>query len=173
MVAATHPLRYLAETTDFDITYKQEDFELPAFSDVSWGSNPDIGKSTSSYIVMLLNVPVSLKVGLQGLTAQPKMKVHLGVAVLTEEAPVIFSNTMQGLEFCTPFDNVPVYTDSNTSALHVAAYLTYSLGVKRVTLRYFFSQKPAKEGIISIYYMKAEYTPADVGTRHLTKLRIK
>ena len=70
MAATKHLLRYLAGTTNFEITYKRGGFKLTAFSDANWGNNPDNGKSTSSYIVFLSNGPVSFKVGLQGLTAQ-------------------------------------------------------------------------------------------------------
>ena len=64
MGAAKHLLRYLAGSTDFSITYKQGGFRLVTFSDANWGNNPDNGWSTSSYIVMLANAPISFKVGL-------------------------------------------------------------------------------------------------------------
>ena len=69
MGAAKHLLHYLAGSADFSITYKQGDFKLTAFSNADWGANPDSGKSTSSYITMLSNGPISFKVGIQGLTA--------------------------------------------------------------------------------------------------------
>ena len=45
--AAKHLMRYLAGTTDFIIVYKKTGFKLTAFSDSSWGNNPDNGNSTS------------------------------------------------------------------------------------------------------------------------------
>ena len=59
MGAAKHLLRYLAGTTDFIIVYKKGGFKLTAFSDSNWGNNPDNGKSTSCYIMMLSRAPVS------------------------------------------------------------------------------------------------------------------
>ena len=59
MGAAKYLLRYLAESTDFSVTYKQGGFRLVAFSDANWGNNPNKGRSTSSYIVMLVNAPIS------------------------------------------------------------------------------------------------------------------
>ena len=64
MGAAKHLLRYLAGSTDFSITYKQGDFKLTAFSDANCKANPDNGKSTSSYIIMFFNGPISFKVGI-------------------------------------------------------------------------------------------------------------
>ena len=59
MAAAKHLLCYLAGSINLFITYKQGGFTLAAFSDSNWGNNPDCDKSTSLYIVMLANGPIS------------------------------------------------------------------------------------------------------------------
>ena len=46
MGAAKHLLRYLAGSTDFSITYKQDGFRLAAFSDDNRGNNLDNGRCT-------------------------------------------------------------------------------------------------------------------------------
>ena len=66
MGAPKHLLRYLAGSTDFSITYKQGGFKLTTFSDANWGANPDNGKSTSPYTIMLSNGQTSFKAGIQG-----------------------------------------------------------------------------------------------------------
>ena len=66
MRAAKHLLRYLAESTDLSIIYKQGVFKLVAFSDANWGENPDNRKSSSSSIIMLSSGLISFKVGIQG-----------------------------------------------------------------------------------------------------------
>ena len=77
LVAAKHALRYLAGTTDFHITYKKEGFKLVAFSDWNWANDPDNGKSTSSYLMMLGNAPVSFKSNLQSLTVMSTIEAEL------------------------------------------------------------------------------------------------
>ena len=151
MAAAKHLLRYLAETTNFAITYKRGGFKLTAFSDANWGNNPDNGKSTSSYIAFLSDGPVSFKVGLQGLTAQSTMEAELVAAALTMKEAVFCSNMTKELGFGMRFNNVPVYID-NASTLHVAGNQTYSPRVKHVALRFYFVQELVKEGRISIHY---------------------
>ena len=136
MRTAKHLLRYLAGSTDFSITYKQGSFRLAAFSDANWGNNPDNGRSTSSYIVMLANAPISFKVGLQGLTAQSTMEAELAAAALAMKEAVFCSNIMSELGFDKSFGSVPLYID-NTSALHVAGNRTYSPRAKHIALRYF------------------------------------
>ena len=64
MGAAKHVLRYLAGSVNFSITYKRGGFKPTTYTDAEWGGNPDNGESTSSYIVMLANGPISFKVGL-------------------------------------------------------------------------------------------------------------
>ena len=90
MAAAKHLLRYLAGTTDHVITYNQGGFQLTAFSDANWGSNPDNGKSTPSYLIFLSNGPISFKVGLQGLTAQSTMEAELVAAAFTMKGAIYY-----------------------------------------------------------------------------------
>ena len=70
IVPPKYLLRYVSGSTDFSITHKQGGLKIAAFADVNRGKNPDDGKSTSSYIVMLASDVISLKVGLEGLLAQ-------------------------------------------------------------------------------------------------------
>ena len=75
--AAKRLFCYLAVSTDFSITNTQVGLRLAAFSDANWGNNPDNGRSTPSFIVILANALISFKVGLQGLTAQSTMEAEL------------------------------------------------------------------------------------------------
>ena len=126
MGAEVHLLRYLVGSTDFFIAYKQGDFRVASFSDANWGNNPDNGWSTSSYIVMLANAPISFKVGLQGLTAQSSMEAELvGAALAMKEEAVFCSNMMSELGFEKSFGSVPFYID-DTSAT-VPTFLAQSI----------------------------------------------
>ena len=103
MGAAKQLLRYLAGTTDFSIVYKRGGFKLSAFSDANWGNNPDNGKSTSAYIVMLSKAPISFKSGIQSLTAMSTMEAELVASALTMKEAVFCSNMMTELGFGQPF----------------------------------------------------------------------
>ena len=99
MGAAKHLLRCLAGSIDFNITYRKGGFNLTTFSDVNWCSNPDNGKSTSSYVVIMCNKPVSFKVGIQGLTAQSTMEAELVAAALRMKEAVYCVGMMGELGF--------------------------------------------------------------------------
>ena len=61
MGVAKNLLRSLARSVNVSIGYKRGGFKLTACPDANWSSNSDNGKSTSSYISMLINDPISLK----------------------------------------------------------------------------------------------------------------
>ena len=166
MGAANHLLRFLVGSTDFFIIYKQGGFKLAAFSDANWGNNPDNGKSTSSYIVMLANGPITFKVGLQGLTAQSTMEAELVAAALTMKE-AFCKSMVQELGFKDGFNSVPIFID-NTSALHIAGNRTYSPR-ENIALRHFFIQELVEDGTITIHYAKTQDQLADTGTKHLDK----
>ena len=93
MVAAKHTVRYLAGTTDFSITNERGGFKLAVISDSNWTNNPDHGKSTSCYLSILCDAPISFKSGLQGLTAMSNMEAELVASALAMKGRVFCSNT--------------------------------------------------------------------------------
>ena len=169
MRAAKHLLRYLTGSTDFSITYKQGGFKLTAFSDANWGANPDSEKSISN-IIILSNGPISFKVGIQGLTAQPTLEAKLVAAAFTMKEANFCSNMMLELCFKERFDSVPLYI-YDTLALHVAGNRTYSPRAKHIALTYFFVQELVEEGKITTHFVKTQDQIADLGTKHVNNHR--
>ncbi|CAB1120611.1 unnamed protein product [Ectocarpus sp. CCAP 1310/34] len=172
MVAAKHTLRYLAGTIDFSITYKKGGFKLATFSDSNWANNPDNGKSTSSYLTMLANAPMSFRSGLQGLTAMSTMEAELVASALAMKEAVFCSNMMTELGFGKEFAQLPVYCD-NTATLHALGNRSFSSRTKHIALRFFFIRELVTEGKISIHYFPTEDNLADIGTKHFNKHRFE
>ena len=170
MGADKHLLRYVAGMVDFRVTYKQGGLRLSVDSDADWGNNPDNGKSTSAYIMMVCNGPVSFKVGMQGLTAQSTIQAKLVAGALTMMEAVFRKNMMTELDFKEDFKCVPLHID-NTSPLHVAGNQTYSSRAKHVALSYFYICEIIKEGHVSIHYVPTDKQLADLGTKFLIKQR--
>ena len=166
MGAVKHVLRYLAGSVNSPITYKRGGYKITTYTDANWGGNPDNDKSTSAYIVMLANGPISFIVGLQSLTAQLTMEAELVAAATAMKGSFFCRNMMTELGSTGGFWSVPVYIDS-TSALHVAGNRTFSPRAKHIALRYFFIQELVKEGKVTIYFVKTELQLADLGTKHL------
>ena len=99
MRAAKHVPRYLAGSVNFPITYKRSGFKLTTYTDANWGGNSDNAKSTSSYIVMIANGPISFKVGLQSLTAQSTMEAELRVSCHRDEGVTLLQKHDDGTRF--------------------------------------------------------------------------
>ncbi|CAM9353948.1 unnamed protein product, partial [Ascophyllum nodosum] len=141
-------------------------FKLTTYTDTNWGGNPDKGKSTSSYIGILTNGPLSFKVNLQSLTAQSAMEAELMTAAIVMKKSLFCRNMVTELGFTEGFWSVLVYID-NTSALQVAGNETFSPRAKYIALRYVFVQELVKEGKVTIHFVKTEQQLADLGTKHL------
>jgi len=172
MVAAKHILRYLAGSTDFKIVCKKGGFKLTAFSDSNWANNPDNGKSTSCYIMMLARAPISFKSGLQSLTAMSTMEAELVVSALAMKEAVFCMNMLTELGFGEQFVQVPLHCD-NTATLHALGNRSYSSRTKHIALRYFYIRELVSEGKISTHYISTKDNPADIGTKHFAKPRFQ
>ena len=116
-MAAKNALRYLAGTTDVDITYKKDGFKLADFSDSNWAKNPDNEISTTSYLMLIANAPVSFKPNQQSLTAMSIMEAELVASAFEMKEAVFWLNMLTELGFGKEFAQVPLYCD-NTATLH-------------------------------------------------------
>ena len=143
MGAAKHLLRFLAGITDFTIVYKKGGFKLTAFSDSSWCNNPENGKSTSCYMMMLSRAPVSCKSGVQSLTAMSTMEAGLVASALTMKEAVSCLNILTDLGFGKEFEQLPLHID-NTATLHVIGNRAFSSRTKRIALRFFYIRELVK-----------------------------
>ena len=168
MGAAKHVLWYLAGSVNLPITCKRGDFKLTTYTDANWGGNLDNVKSSSSYIVMVTNGPISFKVGLQSLIAQSTVEAELVAAATAMKESLFCRNIMMELGFTEGVRSIPVYID-NTSALHVAGNRTFSPRAKHIALRYFLVQELliVKEGKVTIHFVKMEQQLADLRTKPL------
>ena len=59
MEAAKHILRYLSGTKNRGITFGGEDLCMQGYSDSDWAGDKEQRKSTSGYVFMLNNGPIS------------------------------------------------------------------------------------------------------------------
>ena len=166
MGAAKRLLLYLIGSVNLSVTYKRGGSKLAVYSNVNWGSNLDNSKSTSLFIVMLTDGPLSFKVSLQSLTTQPTMEMEFMAAALTMKGAVFFPNMVVEVGFEKGFSSVPLYLD-NTSTLHVVGNRSYSARAKYTALRYFSVQELVEEGKTTIHYVNTQDQLADLGPKHL------
>ena len=162
MGTAKHALLYLAGSANFPITYKRGDFKLTTYTNTNWGRNPDNGKSTSSYIMMLANGPISFKVSQSTMEAGGSCHRDEGVTLLQKYDD---GNKFHGgisERSCLHRQHIGVARGGNR---------IFSPRAKHIALRYFFVQELVKEGKVTIHFVKTEQQLADLGTKHLKKHR--
>ena len=76
------------------------------------------------------------------------------------------------LGFGKEFAQVPLYCD-NTATLHGLGNRSFSSRTKHIALRFFYIRELVSEGRISINLGLTDNNPADIGTKHLNKHRLK
>ena len=172
MVAAKHILRYLAETTDFSITYERGGFKLAVISDSNLTINPDNRKSTSCYLSIRCDAPIGFKSGLQGLTAMSDMEAELVASALSMKGGVFCSNMLTELGFGKDIAKVPLYCD-NTPTLHALGNRSFISRTKHIALCFFFIRKLVSEGRISTHYIPTDINPANICTKVLNEHRMR
>ena len=119
---------------------------------------------------MLANGPISFKVGLQSIAAQPTKEAELVAAAFIMKEAVVCFDVMGKIRFEKKFSSVPLYLDNNLR-LHIAGNRAYSSRAKDIALRYCFLQELVEEGKITIYYVNAQHQLADLDTKHLGRHR--
>ena len=89
--------------------YKKGGFKLTAFSDFNWANNPDNGKSTSCYIMMLARAHISFMSCFQSLTAMSTIEAELVSSALAMKEAVFCMNMLTELGFGEQFVQVPLH----------------------------------------------------------------
>ena len=169
MTAAKHVLRYLRGNPVLPIVYKRGQFRLAAFTDSSFGANPDNGRSTTGYLFFLAGGLISYGAKTQTLTAQSTVEAEIQALSYSAREAVYISNFMTELNFKT-FGSVPINSDS-TGALTVAGNAMHSQRTKHVALRYFFVRELVLRGQITLHHRPSEHQLADIATKYLPKHR--
>ena len=169
MTAAKHVLRYLRGNPVLPIVYKRGQFRLAAFTDSSFGANPDNGRSTTGYLFFLAGGLISYGAKTQTLTAQSTVEAEIQALSYSAREAVYISNFMTELNFKT-FGSVPINSDS-TGALTVAGNAMHSQRTKHVALRYFFIRELVLRGQITLHHRPSEHQLADIATKYLPKHR--
>lgn len=168
MTRAKHVLRYLKGHLDFDITYKQSDnFKLEAFADASFASEPQKRRSTSGYIFMLANAPISWASSLQSISALSTVESELTAISYAAKEACHLRGLLNELGV-NRFTTVPIGND-NTGAMGSISTPSLTGRTKHLALRRSFSSDLVQRGIISLHYVPTAELIADLLTKCLSK----
>ena len=170
LTRAKHCLRYLKSRPTLDIVYKKsDDFKLEAFCDASFAAEPTKRRSTSGYIFMLANAPVSWASSLQTLTALSTVESELTAIVLCAKEACHLRGLLHELGV-NRFKTISIWND-NTGALSAIGNPMISGRTKHYQLRKVFAFNLIERGILQMMYCPTESLIADILNKCMNKAR--
>ena len=123
--ACKRVLRYVKETIDYGLTFKKSDsFDLIAYSDADWGSDPDDRRSTSGYYVYLGDNLISSSSKKQSVVSKSSVEFEYRAMALTSAEVTWICSLLKELGIklsCTPMlltDSTSVATIATNPVLH-------------------------------------------------------
>ena len=182
MEAAKHILRYLSATKDRGITFGGGDLTIQGYSNSDWAGDKEERKSTSGYVFMLNNGPISwcskrettvalssTEAEYMALTLAAKeatwlrlLMTELGLMTIDNESPTV--NVLRG-------EGTIALKGDNQSAIALANNPVLHARTKHIDIQHHFIRNEVLEGRIDLTYVSTEDMIADGLTKPLTHVK--
>ena len=144
---------------------KFEYFDLIAYTDADWASDPDDRRSISGYYVYLGNNLVAWSSRKQGVVARSTAESKYRAMALCSAEITWISSLLAELEL--KVQGTPVILSDSTSAAGIAANPIYHLRTKHFEIDLHFIRDKVIKGEIEISYVASKDQTADVRTKPL------
>ncbi len=169
-------MRYLQKTKKMKIVYKrneEKEDEVIGFSDASYGEDRKDRKSTSGYLFIKAQAPISWKSKKQQIVSLSSMEAeYIALTSATKEALWI-SKLEKEIE--RKKDNekkaIKIFED-NQSAIKTASDEIHNERSKHIDIRYHFIRERIRRKEIEVKYLKTEDMVADILTKALAQTKI-
>ena len=169
--AAKRIVRYLLNTKDYGITYRQEGrgvegygHNLVGFTDADFAGDVNDRKSTSGWIFTFNGAPISWASKKQGLVTRSSMEAEL-VAGSIASAEGIWLIRL-GKDFEHDFTPIPMFTD-NQSFIAFTKNDINNARTKHIDTHYHYTREQVDAGNIQLHYVTSLNNPADILTKPL------
>ncbi|WJZ99387.1 hypothetical protein VitviT2T_017836 [Vitis vinifera] len=161
-------LCYLQGTKDYILTYiRTNNLEIIGYSDSDYVGCKDIGRSTSCYIFMLSNEPISWKNHKQLLIASSTMEAKYVACYKATCHAIWLRNFVSGLHvidsIMRPFR---IYCD-NSVVVRFSKNNKPTGGSKHINIKYLAVREKVQNGVVSIEHIKNTLMLADSLTKGL------
>ena len=162
--------RYLKATINYGITYYRDSNKyISGYCDADYAGDLVSGKSTSRYIFLLANGPISWKSKLQTIIAQSTTEAeYVAINAATKEAIFIIS-LLKELGYYKQ-SKFPLYTDNN-GALLLAKNPVFHERTKHIAVKYHYIRELINKGIIDLIYISTQEQKADGLTKALERTK--
>ena len=170
--AARRIVRYLLNTRDYGITYRQEGngaegyaHNLAGFTDADFAGDVNGRKSTTGWVFTFNGAPISWASKKQSLVTRSSMEAEL-VAGSIATAEGIWLIRL-GKDFRHDFTPIPVFTD-NQSFIAFTKNDVNSTRTKHIDTHYHYAREQVDAGTIKLHYIPSLENPADILTKPLS-----
>jgi hypothetical protein len=162
-------MRYLKYTIDFQIIYRKtadNGIRLFGYSDADFAGCTESRKSTSGYIFMLADAPITWSTQKQSVVALSTTEAeYIALAAATKEALWLHS-LLQELDF--HHEAIQVHVD-NQSAIKISQNPELHKRTKHIDVRFHFVREACNRGDIQVLFVSSKNQCADILTKALSK----
>nr|GEV45211.1 retrotransposon protein, putative, unclassified [Tanacetum cinerariifolium] len=163
--------RYLRGTINMGLWYlKDSCIALTAFADVDHMGCQDTKKSTFGSMHLLGDRLVSWSSKKQKSTVKSSTKAEY-IALSGCCAQILWMRS-QLTDHGLVFNKIPLYCD-NKSAIALCCNNVQHSRSKHIDIRHYFIKEQVKNGVVELYFVRAEYQLADIFTKPLARERVK
>ena len=156
---------YLKRTKDLGLSFSpNKDIKLSSYCDSDWGGDKETRKSTTGYLFLIGNTPISWASKLQKTVALSSCEAeYIALKEAIKELSylkIIFSK----VPLLKDIFNNKIYTDSQ-SAIKLAKNPIYSPRTKYIDIQYHYIRESIKNGLVTLDYISTNSQLADSFTK--------
>ena len=171
LLAAKRILRYVKGTIDHGILFQRQaessasSLSLHAYCDADWAGDPNDRKSTTGFVILLNQSPISWCSKKQNAVSRSSTEAEYRSMADTTSELQWLKNLFQDLQI--NFTQVPILYCDNISALALAANPVHHSKLKHVEVDVHFTRDKVKEGSITLQFVSTHEQLADLFTKGL------
>lgn len=174
-VALKRIFRYLRGTSKYGLYFKKgstnTSVSLEGFSDSDWAGDVDTRRSTSGYVFLVNDCPISFKTKKQTSTALSSCEAEVPASSLAAAEAVWLSDVLSDLGY-TLKSPVTLWQDNHGSIAFSSSEVEHSK-MKHIALRENFICELMRDGFLESQYVKSQDNVADFFTKPLGYLKFQ
>ncbi|KAH9658913.1 hypothetical protein KPL70_023664 [Citrus sinensis] len=166
-LACKRVLRYLKETIDYDLSFRKSDsFDLVAYSDADWGSDPDDRRSTSGYCIYLGDNLVSWSSKKQSVVSKSSAESEYRAMALACTEITWICSVLK--EINVKLSCTPLLLSNSTSAAAIATNPILHSKTKHIEIDIHFVRDMVEKKEVEVAFVSTNDQIANVLTKPLT-----
>lgn len=165
--AAKRIMKYLQGTKDMTIRYKAELIELVVYSDADFAGDYDTRRSTTGYVSLLANGPVSWCSRRQKCVTRSTTEAEYIAASDAASESVWLRDFLCELGF--QLDKPTTLCIDNQSAIRLIKNTEHHKRTKHIDIKYHYIREQVENNVIKVCYVCSEKQLADMFTKPLTR----